>query len=118
MDKGIQQYSDNLFLAIPTSGFVYAIYELKKSNKPIVDKMLSDDVIGRQAITQKDASAFGLDSDKLVIMYEGSEEGHKRLKELFGKELDSVDPDKAEEVYAKIKAEESQAEDGMGFLFG
>lgn len=97
---------------------MYAIYQLKKSSRQIVDKMLADDIIGRQAVTQKDAATFGLDSDKIVIMYEGSEDGHRRLKELFGNELEALDAAKAEEVYAKIKEEESQAEDGMGFLFG
>ncbi len=106
------------FLTIPNSGIVYAIYQLKKSSRPIVDKMLADDIIGRQAVTQKDASSFGMDSDKIVIMYEGSEEGHSRLKELFGDELEALDDSKAEEIYTKIKEEESQAEDGMGFLFG
>jgi hypothetical protein len=97
---------------------VYAIYQLKKSSRQIVDKMLADDIIGRQAITQKDAATFRLDSDRIVIMYEGSEDGHRRLKELFGDELEALDAAKAEEVYTKIKEEESQAEDGMGFLFG
>lgn len=97
---------------------VYAIYQLNRSSRSIVDKMLSDDIIGRQAITQKDAAAFGLDADKLIIMYEGSEEGHLRLKELFGSEIASLPKDKTEEIYRKIKDEESQAEGGLGFIFG
>ncbi len=97
---------------------MYKIYLLRKSNRSVVDRMLADDIIGRQAVTQKDAAAFGLDSDKIVVMYEGSEEGHDRLKELFEEDLVSLEPEKSEEVYAKIKEEESQAEDGMGFLFG
>lgn len=97
---------------------MYAIYQLKKSSKSIVDRMLADDIIGRQAVTQKDAAPFGLDSDRIVIMYEGSEDAHSRLKELFGDLLEPLDDAKAKEVYTKIKEEESQAEDGMGFLFG
>lgn len=97
---------------------MYKIYLLRKSNRSVVDRMLADDIIGRQAVTQKDAAAFGLDSDKIVVMYEGSEEGHDRLKELFEEDLVSLEPEKSAEVYAKIKEEESQAEDGMGFLFG
>lgn len=97
---------------------MYAIYELKKSSRSLIDKMLADDVIGRQAITQKDASSFGLDEDCLVVMYEGSDEGNKRLEELFGSELKPLEQKKAAEVYRKIKDEESQAEDGLGFIFG
>lgn len=97
---------------------MYAVYQIKKSDKSVLDKMLADEIIGRQAVTQKDGSSFGLENDKLVLLYEGSEEGNRRLKELFGTEVTALDKKKAEEIYAKIKEEESQAEDGMGFLFG
>lgn len=97
---------------------MYAIYQLPKSKKPLVDKMLADDIIGRQAITQKDALSFGLEDDKLIVMYEGSEEGKKRLDDLFGKELSSVNDEKSAQIYKSIKDEESQAEDGLGFIFG
>ncbi len=97
---------------------MYAVYQIIKSKKSVLDKMLADEVIGRQALTQKDGSSFGLENDKLVFLYEGSEEGNKRIKELFGSEVTELDKKKADEIYAKIKEEESQAEDGMGFLFG
>lgn len=97
---------------------MYALYLLKKSDKKAVDKMLADDIIGRQALTQKDSAAFGFPEDRLLLLYEGSEEGNSRLKELFGEILENIEKEKAEEAYRKIKDEESQAEGGMGFLFG
>ncbi len=97
---------------------MYALYLLKKSDKPVIGKMLADDIIGRQTLKEKEAASFGLDDDKTLLVYEGSEEGNKRLLELFKDNLNPLDKTKSEEVYNKIKEEESKAEDGMGFLFG
>ncbi len=97
---------------------VYALYLLRKSDKPLIGQMLSDDIIGRQALKEKEASSFGLDNDKILLIYEGSEEGNKRLLDLFKDNITPLDSAKAEEVYNLIKEEESKAEGGMGFLFG
>ncbi len=96
---------------------MYALYLLKKSDKPAIAKMLADDIIGRQAITEKDTASFGLDNDKILLLYEGSEEANRRLSELFKDNLTLLEKSKAEEVYKMIKDEESRAEGGMGFLF-
>lgn len=97
---------------------MYALYLMKKSDRKAVDKMLADDTIGRQALTQKDAASFGLEEDRILLLYEGSEEGNARLRELFGDVIEPLEGEKAVETYKKIKDEESQAEGGMGFLFG
>lgn len=91
---------------------------MKRSDRATVDKILADDIIGRQTLTQKEAQAFGLPDDRILLIFEGSEEVNTRLKELFGEFLEPLGEPKASEVYSKIKDEESQAEDGMGFLFG
>lgn len=96
---------------------MYALYLLKKSDKSIIAKMLSDDVIGRQAITEKDAASFGLDEDKTLLLYEGSEEANNRLTELFKEYLTPLEKSRVDEVYKLIKDEDSRAEGGMGFLF-
>ncbi len=96
---------------------MYALYLLKKSDKPVIAKMLADDIIGRQAITEKDTASFGLDNDKILLLYEGSEEANRRLAELFKDNLTPLEKSKVEEVYKMIKDEESRAEGGMGFLF-
>ncbi len=96
---------------------MYALYLLKKSDKPVIAKMLADDIIGRQAITEKDTASFGLDNDKILLLYEGSEEANRRLAELFKDNLTPLEKSKVEEVYKMIKDEESRADGGMGFLF-
>jgi hypothetical protein len=107
-----------IFLTEAYSCIVYALYLLKKSDKAVIAKMLADDIIGRQAITEKDTASFGLEDDKILLLYEGSEEANKRLAELFKENLTPVEKAKAEAVYKLIKDEESRAEGGMGFLFG
>ena len=100
------------------SPIVYALYLLKKSDKPVIGKMLADDIIGRQAISEKDAASFGLEDDKILLLYEGSDDANKRLLELFKENITPLEKAKAEEVYKLIKEEDSRAEGGMGFLFG
>lgn len=107
-----------MFLIKAHSSIVYALYLLKKSDKPVIAKMLSDDIIGRQALTEKDTSSFGLDADKILLVFEGSEEANNRLKELFKENITPLEKSKAEKAYQQIKDEESRAEGGMGFLFG
>ena len=97
---------------------MHSLYLMKRSDRATVDKILADDIIGRQTLTQKEAQAFGLPDDRILLIFEGSEEVNTRLKKLFGEFLEPLGEPNASEVYRKIKDEESQAEDGMGFLFG
>lgn len=97
---------------------MYALYLLKKSDKTVIDKILGDDIIGRQALTQKDAASYGLPDGNILLLYEGSAEADSRMKELFGSFLKLLEEPEAKEVYQKIKDEESQAEGGLGYIFG
>ncbi|MCL4335836.1 MAG: hypothetical protein M1393_00280 [Candidatus Thermoplasmatota archaeon] len=97
---------------------MYAIYLLKKSDRVIVDNLLSDDLLGRQTITQKDGSNFSVGDENLIILYEGSEEGNAKIKQLFSEKMKALDSKASKEIYDKIKEEDARAEGGLGFLFG
>ncbi len=96
---------------------MFKVYELNKENRSIIDKLLADDVIGRQSIIYKDGTNYGYDSKFLVII-EGSPDIFQSVKNLSENELKELPGKQEEEVYKKIKSEENNSQDGMGFLFG
>lgn len=95
----------------------YLIFILDKENRDIVDEILKHDLISRQSITVKNAKALGINKEQNFILIEGSEENLKKTKEIFvdGK---IKEEEKGEEIYNKIKKEESEAADGFGAVFG
>jgi len=98
---------------------VYIIFEVKKDQLGKVNELLKDDLVNRQSILTRDASALGIEKDVFYTKIEGSEDGLKRAEEL-GKEFEFVKlgEDEAKKIDAKIKEEEESAADGMGMIFG
>ena len=95
-----------------------ALYILQKANKNVFDQIASDDILGRQTLNLKEAANYIPKASDLILYYEGSDDGRKRLEQLFGKFLQRMAAKTEEDVIKQIKEEDSRAEDGMGFLFG
>lgn len=95
-----------------------ALYILQKANRGVFDQITSDDILGRQTLNLKEAANYIANAADLIVYYEGSDEGRKRLEQLFGKFLQRLAAKTEENVIKQIKEEDSRAEDGMGFLFG
>lgn len=96
---------------------MYKVYSTDKSNKKTIDRVLSDDVLGRQTVIYREGSAFGLKEDTLIVLIEGAKEIFGKVSEIVGDTFLEIGEAKAEEIYKKIKEEESEAESGMGFIF-
>jgi len=134
---------------------MYAIFSVEKGDIGKADEILKDNIVSRQSIVVRDASALGIDSEDRYILIEGNEDAIKRAEELFKgieeklaeekiedvlekeveKELTEASEEKAEEaskkeigrklpekdaseIYDKIKKEEENAAEGVGFIFG
>ncbi|MDI6917978.1 MAG: hypothetical protein QMC80_09315 [Thermoplasmatales archaeon] len=120
---------------------MYAVFSVEKNNIGKADEILKDDVVSRQSIAVRDASALDIDSENRYILIEGNEQAIKRAEELFKgivevlkKSLEAVEekaeeePKKeigeklsekeASEIYDKIKKEEENVAEGVGFIFG
>ncbi len=97
---------------------MFAIYFLKPENRPAVDAMKDDDLIGRQSIITKDASSFDFKDPGVIVMVEGSADAIKAVDSRFGSLMEKLDKDRSDRLYALIKEEEKKADEGMGFLFG
>jgi hypothetical protein len=97
----------------------YIIFEVKTDDVGNINKLMKDDLVSRQSILSRDASALGIDKDVFYLKIEGSQEGLDKATEL-AKEYNftKLSTDDAKEVNEKILAEEEEAADGMGMIFG
>jgi len=90
---------------------------VKKEFVSKVPEALKDDLVSRQSITTREATALEMKSDLYLVVIEGNEAGVARAKEVF-KELGEPLPEKeASEVLRKIREEEEKASVGVGMIF-
>ncbi len=96
----------------------YAIFCVEKTQTSKINKILRDDLISRQSILVRDATALDIEKDVRYVLIEGTDDALKKAEELFtetGKKLEEGD---AKTIYDKIKSEESDVASGVGFIFG
>ena len=96
---------------------MFKVYKLAKTQRETLDSLLSDDIIGRQTVLYKDGSNFGFDSYYIIII-EGSDNIFKNVDSIANGSLEELKKSKEEEIYKKIKDEENNSRDGLGFIFG
>ena len=97
----------------------YFIFEVKTEDVKNINKVAKDDLVSRQSILTRDASALGIDKDVSYLKIEGSEEGLKKASDLAEEHgFTKLSEKDAEEINEKILAEEEEAADGMGMIFG
>ena len=98
---------------------VYIIFEVQKEQIGKINELLKDDIVNRQSILTRDASALGIDKDVSYLRIEGSEKGLKRAEELAKEfEFTKLAENDARDVDQKIKEQEDSAANGMGMIFG
>ena len=97
---------------------MYAIYKIKKEDIKKSEDVLRDDIVSRQSITIRDASSISIDGDCRYILIEGKDEGIKRAEELFKDIGEKETEEKAIEIYNKLKTQEDEVAEGVGFVFG
>ena len=97
----------------------YIIFEVKTDDVKNINNVVKDDLVSRQSILTRDASALGIDKDVSYLKIEGSEEGLKKASDLAEEHgFTKLSEKDAEEINEKIVAEEEEAADGMGMIFG
>jgi hypothetical protein len=97
----------------------YIIFEVKTDDVGNINKVTKDDLVSRQSILTRDASALGVNKEVSYLKVEGSKEGLDKATELakeYG--FTKLSEKDAEEINEKILAEEEEAADGMGMIFG
>lgn len=96
---------------------MFKLYKLPKEDRGIIDALLADDVVGRQTITYKDGVNYGYDSSYIVLI-EGPEDIFKNVEAIASGKLEPLGKSKQEDIYKKIKDEENNSQNGLGFIFG
>ena len=96
---------------------MFKVYKLAKAKREILDSLLADDIVGRQTVMYKDGSGYGFDSSYIVLI-EGSDNIFKNVDSIANGSLEELKKSKEEEIYRKIKDEENNSKDGLGFIFG
>ena len=96
----------------------YAVFSVDKTQASKINKILKDDLISRQSISIRDASALTIDKDVRYVLIEGTDEALKKAEELFGDLGKKEDEEEAKNIYNKIKNEEGEVAHGVGFIFG
>lgn len=83
-----------------------------------LDALRNDDLLSRQGIEVRDASALGLEGQGSIVLVEGTESGVARA-ELLLKELGTkLAGAEAEKAYARFRSQGEDAAAGMGLVFG
>lgn len=96
----------------------YAIFSVNKSQASKINKILKDDLVSRQSISIRDASALNIDKDVRYVLIEGTDEAIKKAEELFKDTGTKEGEEEAKNIYNKIKSEESDVAQGVGLIFG
>ena len=96
----------------------YAVFSVDKSQASKINKILKDDMVSRQSISVRDASALNIDKDVRYVLIEGTDEAIKKAEELFKEAGKKEDEEEAKNIYNKIKSEESDVAQGVGLIFG
>ncbi len=96
----------------------YVIISVDKNHASKINTILKDDLISRQSILIRDASALNIEKEVRYVLIEGSDESLKRAEELF-KDVGKVESgEDASSIYNKLKSEETDVASGVGMLFG
>lgn len=93
------------------------VYLFDKNDQKYINLIEADDILGRQTIIKKDGNTYGYPG-KTILILEGSGDIFTRLESISEKRAEVKTGDSANEIYAKIKKEEEEAQGGVGFLFG
>ncbi|UCG70448.1 MAG: hypothetical protein JSV09_05390 [Thermoplasmata archaeon] len=96
----------------------YVVFSVEKSQASKINKILKDDLVSRQSISVRDASALNIDKDVRYVVIEGTDEAIKKADELFSEVGKKEDEEEAKNIYNKIKSEEGDVAQGVGLIFG
>ena len=96
----------------------YAVFSVNKTQASKINKILKDDLISRQSISVRDASALAIEKEVRFVLIEGSDEALKKAEELFKDVGRKENEEDAKNIYNKIKNEEGEVAHGVGLIFG
>ncbi|KAA8923036.1 hypothetical protein [Thermoplasma sp.] len=94
----------------------FVILKSKGNDEDVVNIFLQDDKVSRMTVLKREGSIYG--EDGTIYLFEGNDEAVSYVRAKRPASMIELDPEKAEKIYTKIKEENDNAEQGMGFVFG
>jgi hypothetical protein len=94
------------------------VFSIDNEHKGKIRDVTNDDLISRQSITQRDASALQIEKEAQILVIEGEDEALDRARELLKDIGEEQDEANSQEILEKLKGEEEGAAEGVGFIFG
>ncbi|MFP4116283.1 MAG: hypothetical protein ACLFTQ_03740 [Candidatus Aenigmatarchaeota archaeon] len=94
------------------------VFEVDKDEKSRLDGVIDEDPVARLSITERNGETLGIDKEGVFVVLEGDEEICEEAREKiteFGEELEAED---RKEVIEAVEAEEEEAAEGFGSIFG
>ncbi|WP_297214843.1 hypothetical protein [Thermoplasma sp.] len=94
----------------------FVIFKSKGDDENAINNFLQDDRVSRMTVLKRDGSMYG--EDGTIYLFEGNDEAVNYVKSIKPASMVELDSKEAENIYRKIKEENDNAEEGMGFVFG
>lgn len=97
---------------------MYVIFHLKEKGQETINDLTADDEVGRLTIMTRDASKISDDLAGLLVLVEGPDRIVEKAVDIIGDRGARLEGDRASQIYATMKGESEDADQGVGFLFG
>jgi hypothetical protein len=94
---------------------VFSVPLAKRSRK---DEVLTDDLVSRQSISEREADALGFKGLGTLVLVEGDDRAVARATELFKDVGEELPAEKAAAVRQRIRDQEDDVAAGIGSIFG
>jgi len=107
-----------LFRGRSHPAFVYRVFRVPRGAATQLDLLSKDDLVSRQSIVVREASALGIPGDGSIVLVEGSEAGVARAEALLKEASVMLSGAEAEAAYRSFRSQDENAASGMGLLFG
>jgi len=82
------------------------------------NKVYSDELVSKQSIILRDASALGMKKQGYYMLIDGEDDAVKKAKENLKESAEELSGSEAEEAIQAIEKQESSAAEGFGAIFG
>lgn len=110
---------------------MFRVFRVAKEKPPIAQKVVGSEEFKNQGYKLVTARSLGLAGEEQYLYVEGDEEFFKKISERLTyfvaskfeteqsklKELEELEEKAAAEVAEKIKKQDEQAQEGLGFIF-
>lgn len=95
-----------------------AVFDVPTDARTKLEEVLRDDLLSRQSLVVREASALGLSDLQILLVVEGSEAGVARARQLLESVAKELSGERAEEVHRRVRDQEEDVASGVGLIFG